>query len=437
MNYGLEITIRKEDISLARPGGRGTADLGQSRPENLHLGQARSIQCAIPALEGRPYMNYGLEITIRKEDISLALPGGGEAEFLPGTEPLLAEQVTAYRSKKGIVDSRVVIFIAEECIFFKQFELPGTTSDIKEAIGYQLGILTPFTEDAMLHGYTVTRTGEAYQILLVATARQPVESYVQQLTEAGLTIIGIFPASHRYVTKASPKGAWALVLPGQFSKALIFAGARLRDIVLFNGDPDFTELSEISGTETIYHPNPPAGNGRLLNPGQLLSERPLLKEYNLLPPSYRKRDYSKLIITGLLALNLAAFLGLAGGKIYHLFSLEQQVEKKITAVMPEVREVNRTRAAINDLEKKIERISQISGNMDIISLLDNLTKELPTSAYLEMIRLDKRSRAIILQGYTDDIAALTTKLQAMQGAQLKSTSRRRDKTFFQMEIPPP
>jgi len=382
-------------------------------------------------------MKYGLEITIRKDGLSLSRPGGGEEEFLPREGVRPADVVAAYRDRKGITDPRLVIFIAEECLFVKKFELPAATADLREAIGYQLALLTPFAEEAMLSGHTATRSGGAFQIMLVAAARQPAETYARQLVEAGYTIVGIFPASQRYVTKGCPKGPWGLVLPGRFHKVLLFNGSRWQDLVLCGGAPDFTELSQICSTATIYHPRPPAGESRFLAPGPLLSHRPLLKEFNLLPASYRKRDYSKMIISGLLALNLAAFLGLAGGKIHQLRALRQQVEAEIAAIMPLVRETNRTRAAVNELTEKIDRLDQLGGNPDLISLLATLTDELPRSAYLEMIRTDKQSRAIVLQGYTDDIATLTTKLQALRGAQLKSTSRRRDQTFFHMEIPSP
>jgi hypothetical protein len=48
--------------------------------------------------------------------------------------------------------------------------------------------------------------------------------------------------------------------------------------------------------------------------------------------------------------------------------------------------------------------------------------------------MDNRNNSIHIQGYTNDINELTANLQNVGNAQLKSTSSRRNKTYFHVEI---
>ena len=66
--------------------------------------------------------------------------------------------------------------------------------------------------------------------------------------------------------------------------------------------------------------------------------------------------------------------------------------------------------------------------------MEKMTTELPDSAYLDQMRMDSRQKSISIQGYTSDISALTAKLQDMGEAKLKSTSRRKNQTYFNVEI---
>ena len=53
-----------------------------------------------------------------------------------------------------------------------------------------------------------------------------------------------------------------------------------------------------------------------LDAHQLTTKKPLLKEFDLLPASFRRPDYSKTLIVILLTMNIVALLGLAGIKEY-------------------------------------------------------------------------------------------------------------------------
>ena len=59
---------------------------------------------------------------------------------------------------------------------------------------------------------------------------------------------------------------------------------------------------------------------------------------------------------------------------------------------------------------------------------------MPTNSYVDQLRLDEKTNVVSIQGYTDEVSGLTTKLQEVGSAQLKSTSSRQNKTYFNVEI---
>jgi hypothetical protein len=50
------------------------------------------------------------------------------------------------------------------------------------------------------------------------------------------------------------------------------------------------------------------------------------------------------------------------------------------------------------------------------------------------MRKDPTGNAISMQGYTGDIAELTASLRSLGDAKLKSTSRRQNQTYFDVEV---
>ena len=376
-----------------------------------------------------------LQLIIQRDGISLCQPGpAGATEFVKApASPQLGERLTDFCVKNGIAANTATLFVAEELLFFKNIDLPLKTPDLKEAVGYQLGLLTPFTEETMLHSFTSVRGKNAYHVSLYAVQRQLIEPYVQQLVEAGYKIAGLYPESQRYVNKSSPKTKWALVMPGRFTRAMVFAGSRLEDQLLCKSPPAFAELAAICGTDAIYHTAAAAENG-FLDAQQLARQKPLLKEHDMLPAVFQRRDFSRFLLIALLVVNLIALAGLAGVKEYRLVTLNRQIDQEIRQIMPQVDEVRNLRAREKQLDEDIQRLEGIGRNPDLITFIMKLTQELPKSSYLDQIRLDEKTGAMELQGYTEDIGELTAKLQAMGGAQLKSTSRRRNKTYFIVEI---
>jgi Tfp pilus assembly protein PilN len=167
----------------------------------------------------------------------------------------------------------------------------------------------------------------------------------------------------------------------------------------------------------------------------LLREKsPLLKKFDLLPPVFRKPDYARAVIVSLLVLNLLALLGLAGIKQYRLSGIEQQLSHEISEIMPKVREIKLLRAQEKQLTEDIEKIQELSKSPDLITFLKKMNDELPKTSFLDQLRLDQNKNTIHIQGYTEDIGELTARLQVLGQTKLKSTSRRRNETYFQLEI---
>ncbi len=376
-----------------------------------------------------------MQIIIQRDGITLSRPReSGVAEFVNARDTaLLGERLTDFCVKNGISATAIPLFVAEELLFSKTLDLPLKTPDLKEAVTYQLSLLTPFTEEACLHSFVSVRGKDAYRITLYAVQRSLIDPYIREITGAGYKIAGLYPESQRYVNKACRKIKWALVMPGRFTRVIMFSGAHIEARLLCGTEPDFAELAAEGWTETIYHTSPPAAS-EFLDARQLSSQPPLLKEYNMLPPVFLGQNFGRPAIIVLLILNMLALAGLAGVKEYRLLTLERHIDKKIQNIMPLVRGEKDLRAREKQLAEDIKRLRDIGRNPDLITFFAKLTKELPESAYLDQMRLNPKSSAIEIQGYTKDLGKLTAKIQALGEAQLKSTTRRRDKTYFIMEI---
>ena len=167
---------------------------------------------------------------------------------------------------------------------------------------------------------------------------------------------------------------------------------------------------------------------------QLSEQKPLLKDFNLLPDSFRQPDYSKIAILALVVLNIAALIILGGVKGYSLIHTSNKVDNEISAIMPQVNEVRKLRSKEEMLVKYLDEIETLGTNPDIIGFVKSLSDQLPETSYLDQMRMAQKSRSIHIQGYTEDISELTSKLQAIGESKLKSTSRRKNMTYFQVEI---
>ncbi len=379
-------------------------------------------------------MKNFLEIIIQPGGITVCHPQeGGVDENINANDPSFEERLARFSANNAITTTSVTIYLSEELLFFKTFDLPLKTPNLKDAVKFQLGLLTPFTGESILYSYSSAREKSSYKINLYAAHNQSVQPILQKITSAGYKVSGLFPESQRYVTRSLRKETWGLLLPGRFSKALVFNGTQMENRFLCSSDPEFHDLSTICDTNIIYNPLPADGSG-YLEAQQLLAKEPLLKDFDLLPPAFKRPDYSKTIVTILLVLNAVALLALGGIKELRLNSIDQQVSSQINSIMPFVKEMNQLREDDQALAKNIEKLESSGTNPDLIDFLTRLTEALPITSYLDQLRLEKGGNAIHLQGFTENIGELTSKLQDLGETKLKSTSRRRNETFFQLEV---
>lgn len=376
-----------------------------------------------------------MEIIVHGNGATVLARGAGE--FVGGEDmTLFGGKLAEFSAKAGGGFSVANLFVSEELVFFKSFELPLKTPNLKDAVRYQLGLLLPFPEETFLYSFSTVREQGKLKVSLYAVQHEVIDKYLQEISEAGYTISGLFPESQRYVNRANPKERWGLLMPGRFTKVLIFSGTHLTERFLCNSEPEFVELSEQCGCDPLYHQEPPPGS-QYSDAGELLEKNPLLKEFNMLPASYRQPDYYKMIISALVILNLVGLMGLTGLKVYRLSSTAARVEAEISKIMPQVKEMNSLQSQEKELIASIERINSIGSNPDLLGLFGKLTKQMPKSSYLDQIRMDKKSGTIHIQGYTDDISNLTSGIQGVGDITLKSTSRRKNQTYFQVEISQP
>lgn len=345
---------------------------------------------------------------------------------------LLARVGLLPRQKAG---PAVTVYVAEELLFCKQFSLPvkGGAS-IKQAIGYQRDMLLPFAGDACFSSFVTERRNKETAVTLYGVPEEAVAPHLQELAASGHSLTGLFPLSQRYLVRSQAKKKWALLLPGGMPTLLIFVNGRLRHRLLCPSLPTAEEAMELSGCDTVYCPGAAEASG-FVDADALLVESPLGKSFNLLPASYLRPDYFKLLIAGLAMLNVLFLLLLVGMKEYRFQTTRSRVEAEIASLQPAMKKINGLISKESSSRKEITRLEEIGRNPDLLALLTNLTEKLPASAYLDQLRLEQKEAAnLYLDGYADDMGEMSTSLQGLGEVSLKSTSRRNNKNYFQMEI---
>ncbi|TFG36826.1 MAG: hypothetical protein E4H46_02930, partial [Desulfobacterales bacterium] len=369
-------------------------------------------------------MKESIEILIRQDGLLISSPFKQEVEFIAQPVSELGSRLVRYCTPKSPAGLDVLFYIAEDLLFFKKFTLPLQTADIKEAISYQLAMFAPF-EGKMLHSFTTVRDKQGYNVCLYAALEEAIVPWLEEVTAQGFQVAGLFPESQRYVTRLCKKKEWALLLPGRFPKLLIFSDKKIKNRILCHNELSIEELTALKAGDVIYKPAAQEGSG-FQDAGLLLAAKALHKELNLLPPSYRRPDYLRYVLIGLCLLNLLVLVAAGTAKEYNVITLLNKIEEEIETLRPSVKEVEQLRIEEKQLVDTVGRIEGIGENFDIIRFLEKVTKALPENSYLDQIRMDDKTGDIQLQGYTEDIGALTAKLDALGKAKLKSTSRRRN-----------
>jgi hypothetical protein len=381
-------------------------------------------------------MKESIEILIREDGLHISSPGKqGEVEFIAAPVTDLGNRLVRYCASKNPASLDVYFYISEDLLFFKKFSLPLKTSNLKEAISYQLDAFAPF-EGKMVHSFTTARGKQGYNVCLYAALEEAIVPLLDEVVARGFKLAGLFPESQRYVTRKNNKKEWALLLPGRFPKLLLFSGQRIKDRFLCHNEPSQDELASLCPGGAAYRPAPPEQSG-FKDAAVLLNEKALLKEFNLLPASYRRPDYLRQVLIVLCLLNICGLLAAGGIKEYKILTSLQKINAEMATLQPMVKEVEELRIQEKKLSEAVGRFEAIGPNFDIIRFLEKVTKALPENSYLDQIRMDEKTGDIQLQGYTSDIAALTAKLDALGNAKLKSTSRRKNQTYFNVEISGP
>ena len=111
-------------------------------------------------------MKDHLEIVIYKNGLKLCHPTDNSIfEFVPKEAGPVGDKITAFLRKTSTPGGIVHVFVAEDLLFFKTFHLPTDTLDLKEAVSYQMEMLTPFDETTW-HSFNAVREEGAYRISL-------------------------------------------------------------------------------------------------------------------------------------------------------------------------------------------------------------------------------------------------------------------------------
>lgn len=325
------------------------------------------------------------------------------------------------------------VYVAEEALFCKIFRLPAKTPNLKEAIHFQLGLLVPFPEGSYLYSCTTERQENEIAVTIYALPREHAEPVLEELSGQGKPLAGLYPLSQRYVGRSMGKGRWALLLTGPMCKLLVFEGGRLAERILCPTAPALDECRTLAACGDVYTPAP-AADSEFLDADTLLADQPLARDFNMLPAGYRRPDYSKIIIGVLLAANVLALLFFAGIKEYRFQAVSGRVDAEIAKLQPAIKQIGQLGTREQNLDKSIARLTGLGKNPDLILLFSQLTEKMPRSAYLDQIRMEKKTGAIYIHGFADDIGELTASLQGVGEVQLKSTSRRNNKNYFQVEI---
>lgn len=392
-------------------------------------------------------MKEPLEIVIHKNGLALCHPTDcGATEFVAREEKGIALRIVDFIGRVKAHPSHLHLFVSEDLLFFKGFDLPLDTTDVAEAVGYQLEMVTPFADEATWHSFAVQKDEAGYHVTLYAAQSGYIDAYIQEILEGGFQLSGLYPESQRYVNKLNRKSKWGMILPGRYVKAFIFNGPIMVDRLYCSAEPSFGEAVEVCKTEMIFRIDPaqigqqvvealpPKPYFDYLDACLLLTQRPHLKTYNMLPASYQRPDYLKIMIGVLLVVNALTFLLWGGVKLYKLKTYNTQVNREIEAIMPLVTEMKDLRQKEEGSLKAIAQIEGIGKNFDLIKFMQQLTTVMPANSYVDQLRLDEKTNVVSLQGYTDEVSGLTTKLQEIGAAQLKSTSSRQNKTYFNVEI---
>ncbi len=373
-------------------------------------------------------MNAGIDLLIGKGQIVLCdmKQTGNSVEFTQSPAEF-AQQFSAFSKQHANLAGRpITIYLSDDLLYFTRIKLPKQTPNIKKALQLQMDIISPFGENC-LYAYDIQHAKDAIHVALYLSDQRIMLPILETIIGLGHRIYGMYPESQQGLSSKNRKKNWGLISSGLFNKLTIFKAGHVTERLQLSGQPDQQMLKKTYGLEFIQditnlkaQPSPPGA--------------PL--DFDLLPKTFRRTDYGKWLLLGLLTLNLLLGLGWFGMNFFSLQGQIHQIEASRQKMAPQLSELKKLNKQQARQAIKLKGYANIAKNTNLIALFANLSQNLPFSSHLDQLRLDKKTGAIHIQGYTSDLGALTTSLQAIGNATLESTHKRRNQTYFKIEVLP-
>ncbi len=373
-------------------------------------------------------MNNGMDLFIGKDKFLLCKSEQGTPSLELGTTPAeFSKQFSAFASDNtGKQCPPVTIYIGEDLLYFTHLNLPKQTPDVKKAINLQLNMISPFGEHS-LQACEITHGETAIDVALYLVDKQLILPVLETIVNQDWQISGMYPESQRGLTKENRKQTWGLLSTGLFNKLTIFKAGHVSERLQISGTPDQIALKKAHKLDFIQDksnlqplPSPP------LSPFA----------FDLLPRTFRRTDYVKWALVGLIGLNLILGLSWLSMNFVNLQNKINTIETTQTELALQLQEAKKLQRQHATQTKKLKSYESLARNKNMVSLLATLSRGLPGSSYLDQLRLDKKTKAIHIQGYTTNLSDLTASLQVIGNATLESTRKRKGKTYFQIEVLP-
>lgn len=373
-------------------------------------------------------MTTGIDLFLGKGQFVLCgVKRVGDSVKLGQTPAEFAEQFSAFFKQHSNLDQRpITIYVGDDLLYFTRISLPKQTPDIEKAIDLQMDMISPFGENC-LYAHDIQHEKDMIQVALYLADQRVIQPVLETIHGMECRIYGLYPESQRGLNQNNRKKDWGLLSSGLFSKLTIFKAGHVTQRLQISGKPDQGLLKKDYGLKYIQdivnlaeQPSPPAS--------------PL--GFDLLPKAFRRTDYSKWFLFGLLGLNLILGLGWLGVNFISLHTQIKQITTTQQEMAPQLKELKKLTRQQASQAKKLKHYASLGRNKDLIGLFASLTENLPQSSYLDQLRLDKKTGAIHMQGYTSDLGELTASLRPIGNATLESTHKRKGQTYFKIEVLP-
>lgn len=362
----------------------------------------------------------------------------------PGREEELAPLLKDLIASWGLEACPVSLAVSADLGFLRQVSLPRVAAEnLAQVVAYELDRFLPLPAEKLYFDFQVLGESDAeIHLVLMAVPREPVERYLQLLTEATLrpislelapvaaanafgVLAGKMPASWLVLhleadsfelaqiegptlkSRHRGRGLAAKAMPREIKgqiEAMRQAGQDPKVLCLYGPGRSDLVMGALTAAELEFiHPNrftlkgllPEAELGRVLPAVgaalRSLGQVPL--GANLLPGAERAAvSFGGFSIT---KAALLVFLGLvllwAGSAFIHKRVVLYQVNRQIAALAPEARQVERQLEESRALARQIDSLRMIGQSPDKLKILKDLTQLIPENTWLFNLRLSKQN----------------------------------------------